>query len=61
MNVSEFERTKPTVTMKKINELIKIVDEEVKKTDRLYKDRIASLDKIYLLLDDLKETFKKGE
>ncbi len=28
MNVNEFERTKPVVTMQKINDLIKLIEEE---------------------------------
>ena len=61
MNVSEFERTKPVVTMQKINELIKLIDDERVKTEILYKDRIRSLDDISILLKDMKKSFTKGE
>ncbi len=61
MNPSEFERTKPTITMKKINDLIKLIDEERVKTEILYRDRVRSLDDISLLLKDMKTSFKKGE
>lgn len=61
MNPSEFERTKPTVTMKKINDLILLIEEEKVKTEILYKDRVRSLDNINILLKDMKNSFKKGE
>lgn len=61
MNPSEFERTKPTVTMKKINDLIFLIEEEKVKTEILYKDRVRSLDNINILLKDMKNSFKKGE
>jgi hypothetical protein len=61
MNISEFERTKPVITMKKINDLIKLIMEEKIKTERLYKDRVESLDNIHNLLQDMKDSFKKGE
>jgi hypothetical protein len=61
MNVSEFERTKPVVTMQKINELIKLIDDERVKTEILYKDRVRSLDDISILLKDMKKSFTKGE
>ena len=61
MNPSEFERTKPTITMKKINDLIKLIDEERVKTEILYKDRYRSLHDIKDLLLDMKDSFKKGE
>jgi len=61
MNPSEFERTKPMITMKKINDLIKLIDEERVKTDILYKDRSRSLSDIKNLLLDMKDSFKKGE
>ena len=61
MNVNEFERTKPVVTMQKINELIKLIDDERVKTEILYKDRIRSLDDISILLKDMKKSFTKGE
>jgi len=61
MNVNEFERTKPVVTMQKINDLIKLIDEERVKTEILYRDRVRSLDDIGVLLKDMKKTFMKGE
>ena len=60
-SISEFERTKPTVTMQKINDLIRLIDEERVKTEILYRDRIRSLDDISILLKDMKNSFKKGE
>lgn len=61
MNINEFERTKPVVTMQKINELIKLIDDERVKTEILYKDRVRSLDDIIILLKDMKKSFTKGE
>jgi hypothetical protein len=61
MNVSEFERNKPVVTMKKLNELAARIEEERVKTEILYKDRVRSLDEIRTLLYSLKDSFKKGE
>jgi hypothetical protein len=61
MNVSEFERTKPVITMQKINELIKLIDEERVKTEILYRDRVRSLDDISVLLKETKKSFVKGE
>lgn len=61
MNINEFERHKPVVTMQKINELIKLIDDERVKTEILYKDRIRSLDDISILLKDMKKSFTKGE
>ncbi len=61
MNINEFERTKPTVTMQKLNELIKLIDEERVKTEILYRDRVRSLDDISILLKETKKSFVKGE
>ena len=61
MNVNEFERTKPIVTMQKINDLIKLIEDERVKTEILYKDRVRSLDDISILLKDMRNSFKKGE
>lgn len=61
MNVNEFERTKPVVTMQKLNELIKLIDEERIKTEILYRDRVRSLDDISMLLKETKKSFVKGE
>lgn len=60
-SISEFERTKPVVTMNKINELIKLIEEERVKTEILYKDRVRSLENINNKLVDMKNSFKKGE
>jgi len=61
MNVNEFERNKPVVTMQKINSLLERIEEERVKTEILYKDRTRSLSDIKNLLLDVKESFKKGE
>jgi hypothetical protein len=61
MNVNEFERLKPVVTMQKLNELIKLIDEERVKTEILYRDRVRSLDDISILLKEAKKSFVKGE
>ena len=60
-SISVFEREKPVITMKKINELISSIEEERVKTEILYKDRIRSLEQINMLLLDMKESFTKGE
>lgn len=60
-SISEFERTKPIITMQKINDLIRLIDEERVKTEILYRDRVRSLDDISILLKDMKSSFKKGE
>ena len=61
MNVNEFERLKPVITMQKINDLIKLIDEERVKTEILYRDRVRSLDDISILLKETKKSFVKGE
>lgn len=60
-SISEFERNKPVITMKKINTLIKQIEEEQLKTEKLYRDRVASLNNILLSLFSLRDSFKKGE
>lgn len=60
-SISEFERTKPVVTMQKINDLIALIEEERVKTEILYKDRVRSLEIISNKLVDMKNSFKKGE
>jgi hypothetical protein len=60
-SISEFERTKPVITLSKINELSKRIEEERIKTEILYKDRVNSLIEIDLLIKDLKKTFLRGE
>jgi hypothetical protein len=61
MNISEFEREKPVITMKKINDIILLIEQEMVKTEILYKDRVRSLEDIHTLLKDAKNSFKKGE
>jgi hypothetical protein len=61
MNPSEFERTKPVKTHKKIKELEKLIKEEQVKTENLYANRIATLDTMLKAVHDLMDTFKKGE
>jgi hypothetical protein len=61
MNINEFERTKPVVTMQKLNDLIKLIDEERVKTEILYRDRVRSLDDISIILKETKKSFMKGE
>jgi hypothetical protein len=61
MNISEFERHKPVVTMHNINDLIKRIEDEKYKTEKLYKDRVESLNNIHDLLLSVKDSFKKGE
>jgi hypothetical protein len=61
MNASEFERTKPVITMQKINKLLERIEEERVKTEILYKDRTRSLSDIKDLLVDMKDSFTKGE
>jgi Na+/phosphate symporter len=60
-SISEFERYKPIITMKKINDLLNRIEEERVKTEILYKDRVRSLEEINSLLLDMKDSFKKGE
>ncbi len=61
MNISEFERTKPVNTFRKIKELKKLIEEEQIKTENLYANRIATLDTMLKSVHDLMESFKKGE
>lgn len=61
MNISEFEREKPVLTLKKLNELIKLIDDERVKTEILYRDRVRSLEDISILLKETKKSFLKGE
>lgn len=60
-SISEFERNKPKKTYQKIKELKKLIKSEQEKTETLYSNRIATLDKMIEAVDDLFETFKKGE
>ena len=55
MNPSEFERTKPVNTHRKIKELEKLIKEEQVKTENLYANRIATLDTMLKAVHDLME------
>jgi len=61
MNISEFERSKPIKTYKRIKELEKLIKDEQLKTENLYANRIATLDSMLKAVHELLETFKKGE
>lgn len=61
MNISEFERTKPVETHKKIKQLEKLILAEQQKTELLYSNRVATLDKMLLAVRELMDSFKKGE
>ena len=61
MNISEFEIGKPTETHKKIKQLEKLILAEQQKTELLYSNRVATLDKMLASVQELMETFKKGE
>ena len=61
MNISEFEREKPVLTLKKLNELNKLIEDERVKTEILYRDRVRSLEDISILLKETKKSFLKGE
>jgi len=61
MNISEFERNKPTNTYKKIKALQKLIKEEQIKTENLYANRIATLDNMLTTVNELMDAFKKGE
>jgi hypothetical protein len=61
MNINEFERTKPVETHKKIKQLEKLILAEQQKTELLYSNRVATLDKMLASVQELMETFKKGE
>lgn len=61
MNISEFERNKPMKTLKRMKELEKLVKEEQIKTENLYANRIATLDNMLKAINELKDSFLKGE
>lgn len=72
MNINEFERTKPVLTMQKINALIKnleeeksktekLFSEEKQKTEKLFKERLAKLDSLNKAVKDIKTSLSKGE
>lgn len=47
--------------MKKINDLLRRIEEERVKTEILYKDRVRSLEEIKTAIQDLKSSFIRGE
>jgi hypothetical protein len=61
MNINEFERTKPTETFKKIKQLEKLIISEQQKTELLYANRVATLDKMLVAVKELMDTFQKGD
>jgi len=61
MNINEFERTKPVETHKKIKQLEKLILAEQQKTELLYSNRVATLDKMLVSVRELMDSFKKGE
>lgn len=61
MNINEFERTKPVETHKKIKQLEKLILAEQQKTELLYSNRVATLDKMLISVRELMESFKRGE
>lgn len=61
MNISEFERKKPKITREKIKELEKLIVSEQQKTQALYTNRIAMLDKALEKVKDVLLSFEKGE
>ena len=58
-NISEFERTKPKITMKKLNQIISFVEKQTFVSDS--KDQSVFLLELKTQLLDLKKSFKKGE
>jgi hypothetical protein len=61
MNINEFERTKPTETYRKIKQLEKLIISEQQKTELLYSNRVATLDKMLVSVKELLESFKRGD
>jgi hypothetical protein len=61
MNISEFEKNKPVKTFRSIRKLQKLIVEEQTKTENLYANRIATLDSMLKAVNELMDTFKKGE
>jgi predicted transcriptional regulator len=57
-NISEFERNKPVITIKKFNDVLVRIDDERIKTEILYKERITSLDEIKSLLYSIKDSYR---
>ena len=60
-NPSTFNQETKIKLMETMDEIIKTMSEEQIKTENLYSNRIATLDKMLKHTRDLMETFKKGE
>jgi hypothetical protein len=58
-NISEFERTKPTKTMLKINNIIKYVENQQAVVDS--REANEFVNHLLYLLNDMKDSLKKGE
>ena len=58
-NITEFERTKPMVTMSKINDIIKYAENQLAIVDS--RESKKFVDHLLYLLNDMKTSFKKGE
>jgi hypothetical protein len=58
-NITEFERTKPMVTMSKINDIIKYAENQLAIVDSRESEKFV--DHLLYLLNDMKTSFKKGE
>jgi len=59
-SISEFERTKPVITMKKINDLIKFVESQIE-DEETPGDMVSILLMIRNDIKDIKKSFKAGE
>ena len=59
-SISEFERIKPTQTLKKINELLAVIEEE-RRNYKVRTNRDDSFTKILKTAEEVKRLFKKGE
>lgn len=58
-NISEFERTKPTVTMKNLKTAIKKVDDRLAHAES--RNEQLFLEDLHQLLADTMQSLKKGE
>lgn len=59
INISEFERTKPTATMKAINDLEHYIEYALNENNKI--NPYQSIIEIYIQLKDIKRKFKAGE
>jgi hypothetical protein len=59
-SISEFERTKPTQTLKKINELLAIIEEE-RRNHKVRTNVEDSFVRILSIAEEVKKLFKQGE